>query len=202
MRKAILWLAAVAILTLVAPAMAKFDAGLINVSFGNKDVVPVGKYVLGEEHDKWNTMDGATGEKAPLDNAKGDKSDATVTWSAAGVYDADDAGFVGTPFEKLLRKYLYSNEAQKVTINGLTPGAKYDLVAYSASNQGDRKTKFTIGGESKTTTYAIDNKELADGVNYAKFTATADADGNLILTYEGVDGAEGNLNGFQIAPAK
>ena len=148
-------------------------------------------------------MDGATGEKAELDNAKGDKSEATVTWSAAGVYDAEnDAGFLGTPFEKLLRKYLYSNEAQKVTITGLTPGAKYDLVAYSASNMSDRKTKFTVGGESKTTTYSTENKELADGVNYAKFTATADADGTVILTYEGVDGAEGNLNGFQIAPAK
>ena len=76
------------------------------------------------------------------------------------------------------------------------------MVLYSASNTNDRKTKFTIGAESKTTTYSMDKKELTEDVNYAKFTATADADGNLVITYEGVDGGEGNLNGFQIEPAK
>ena len=53
--------------------------------------------------------------------------------------------------------------------------------------------------DSKTTVYAMDNKELTADVNYARFTVTADADGNLEFTFEGVDG-EGNLNAIQLTP--
>ena len=185
---------------LTSVAHAKFDAGLLDISFGNKDIVPVGKYVLGADGDKWNTPDGGSGEKLELTDAKGAKSDATLTFASGGTWDAEDAGFVGTPFEKLLRKYLHTNDAQKVTLAGLTPNAKYTVVLFSASNANDRKTKFTIGGETQTTTYSTDKKELAEGTNYAKFAAVADADGNLTITYEGVDGGEGNLNGLQIEP--
>jgi len=198
-------LAAATILSLsglASIAHAKFDAGLLDISFGNKDIVPDGKYVLGADGDKWNTPEGDNGDSVALTDAKGEKSDATVTYAAAGTYDAPDAGFVGTPFEKLLRKYLHTMDAKQVTVAGLTGGAKYTVVLYSASNANDRKTKFTIGTESKTTSYEMDKKELADGVNYASFTATADADGKLTITYEGVDGGEGNLNGIQIEPAK
>jgi hypothetical protein len=198
-------LAAITIFSLTgiaSVAHAKFDAGLLDISFGNKDIVPDGKYVLGADGDKWNTPEGEKGEKVELTDAKGEKTDANVTYAANGTYDAPDAGFVGTPFEKLLRKYLHTNDAKQVTVAGLTGGAKYTVVLYSASNANERKTKFTIGSESKTTTYDMEKKELADGINYATFTATADADGNLVISYEGVDGGEGNLNGLQIEPAK
>jgi hypothetical protein len=204
MRKVLVMLvaAALALLSFAASAQAKFDSGLINLSLGNKDIVPTGKYVAGAEGDKWNAPDGATGDKVELTNAKGDKTDVKVTFDSDGVWDAaDDAGFLGTKFEKLLRHYLYAKETRKVTLSGLTPGAQYDLIVYSASNTDTRKTKFTVAKETKTTTYATDKKELTEGVNYAKFTATADADGNLLLTFEGEGGdTEGNLNGLQITP--
>ena len=204
MRKAMVMLAAAAMVLvgMAGRAQAKFDAGLLNVSFGNKDVVPEGKALAGAAADKWNAEDGASGDKVELTDAKGGKTDAKVTFESDGVWDApDDAGFLGTPYEKLLRHYIYAKEVRKVTLSGLTPGAEYDLIVYSASNTDGRKTKFTVGKESKTTTYAIDKKELAEGVNYAKFTATADTDGNVVISFEGVgDDSEGNLNGLQIGP--
>jgi len=191
---------------LVSTVNAKFDAGLINVSFGSKDIVPEGKAATGADKDKWNCPDGASGDNVELTDAKGDKSDVKVSYAAAGAYDAPDAGFIGTAWEKLLRKYLYSNEAKTVTLTGLTPGAHYDLYLYSASNADNRQTKFTVGTDMKITVYKTDNKELMDTVNYAKFTATADADGKVTITYEGLaanegEVGEGNLNGLQITPA-
>lgn len=192
---------------IIAPAQAKFDVGLINVSFGSKDIVPEGKAATGADADKWNCPDGATGENVDLTDAKGEKSDVKVTYAAGGVWDAPDAGFIGTAWEKLLRKYLYTGEARTVTLSGLTPNAHYDLYLYSASNADNRQTKFTVGTDTKITVYKTENKELAETVNFAKFSATADADGKVTITYEGVganDGepGEGNLNGLQIAPAK
>jgi hypothetical protein len=190
----------VALLVLsTAAAQAKFDAGLVNVSFGNKDSVPSGKAVVGADNDKWNAMDGASGSKVALTDAKGEKTDVTVTYEAAGIWDANDAGFAGTPWANLLTHYLHSVEASKVTLAGLTPKATYDLVVYSASNSDGRKTKFTVDKDSKTTVYATEKKELTADVNYARFTATADADGNVVITFEGVDG-EGNLNAIQLTP--
>ena len=203
MRKNLLMLFAGSLVMMVAAtqAQAKLDGGLIDVSFGNKENVPSGKAVLGADADKWNAMDGANGDKVALTNAKGDATDVKVTFASEATWDSDEAGFIGTPFEKLLRHYLYTKDAKKVTLSGLTPNAAYDLIVYSASNAEDRKTKFTVGKDSKTTTYAKDKKELADGVNYAKFTATADADGSVTITYEGAgDDGEGNFNGLQISP--
>ena len=191
----------VAVLVLIAAiAQAGFDAGLVNVSFGNKDSVPSGKAVVGADNDKWNPMEEASGSKVPLTNAKGEKTDVTVTYAAAGTWDANDAGFADTKYAKLLSHYLYSKDPSKVTLSGLTPKATYDLVVYSASNSDGRKTKFTVGKESKTTAYALDNKELAEGVNYARLTATADAAGNVELTFEAGDDGEGNLNAIQLTP--
>jgi len=191
---------AVILLGFSGNAQAKLDSGMVNVSLGNKDLVPVGKAAVGTADDKWNGLDGASGDKVALTDAKGDKTDVTITYTGDGVYDAADAGFVGTPWENLLRHYLYTKAPVKITLSGLTPKTDYVLVVYSASNTDGRKTKFTVAKDVKTTTYSTDKKELADGVNYAKFTATADADGNVTITVEGVDDGEGNLNGLQISP--
>jgi hypothetical protein len=194
----------VAVLVLAVPAWAKLDEGLVNISWGNKDVVPEGKAVLGGgDSDKWNGMDGNTGDKVALNDAKGEKSDVQVTYNGAGTYDADkEGGFVGTKFENLLRHYLHTMETGTITLTGLTPGAKYDLVVYSASDADGRKTKFTVGKDTATVKYDKDKKDLAEGSNYAKFVVAADDSGKVEFTFEGVDGGEGNLNGLQIQPAK
>jgi hypothetical protein len=194
----------VAILVLVAPAWAKFDEGLLNISWGNKDVVPEGKAVLGvADSDKWNAMDGNTGEKIALNDSKGDKADVLVTYNAAGTYDADkDGGFVGTKWENLLRHYLHTVNASSITLTGLTPNAQYELVVYSASDADGRKTKFTVGKDTATVKYDKDKKDFAEGYNYARFVVSADDAGNVEFTFEGLDGGEGNLNGLQIAPMR
>ena len=190
-------------LSFLAPAaFAKFDAGLINISWGNKEVVPDGKAVLGADGDKWNGVDGNHEEKIELVDAKGAKSEVQVSYNGTGTYDADkEGGFVGTKFENLLRHYLHSVEASTVTLTGLTPGAKYDLVVFSASDADGRKTKFTVGKDTATVKYDKDKKDLAESDNYAKFVATADDTGKIEFTFEGVEGGEGNLNGLQLAPA-
>ncbi len=184
-------------------AWAKWDEGLVDISWGNKDVVPEGKAVVGNaDSDKWNAMDGNTGDKIVLNDAKGDKTDVQVTYNAAGTYDADkDGGFVGTKFENLMRHYLHTQEVSTITLTGLTPGAKYDLVVYSASDADGRKTKFTAGKDTATVKYDKDKKDFAEGYNYAKFTVAADDSGKVEFTFEGVDGGEGNLNGLQLQPA-
>jgi hypothetical protein len=191
-----------AVLVLVAPAVAKFDEGLINISWGNAELQPTGKAVLGADDDKWNALEGEKGDKDALKNQKGDKSEVTVTFAAGGTYDAaTDGGFVGTKWENLLRKYLHTREASTVKLDGLTPGKKYEVVVFSASDNDGRKTKFTFGKDTATTTYKKDTKDLEEGNNYAKFTVTADDTGKIEFTFEGVDDGEGNLNGLQIAPA-
>ena len=116
-----------ALLVLVAPAMAKFDEGLINISWGNAELQPTGKAVLGADTDKWNALEGEKGDKDTLANQKGEKTEVTATFAAAGTYDAaTDGGFVGTKWENLLRKYLHTREVSKVTLAGLTPGAALD----------------------------------------------------------------------------
>ncbi len=189
----------VSISAMVSLAQAGFDAGLVNVSFGNKGAAYEGKAVAGADGDKWNAPDGDRGEKIKLVDAKEKVTDVTLTFAATGTWDAEDAGFVGTNWEKLLRHYIFANEPQSIALSGLTPGAKYDVIVYSASNTDGRKTKISIGDDAKTTTYSMEKKELADGVNYAKLTASADADGTLTVKFEGVDG-EGNVNGLQIMP--
>jgi len=107
----------------------------------------------------------------------------------------------------MLKDYLFTHEARKVTLAGLTPNAKYDVYLYCASNPGGdgRKTKFTIGDQTKTGTFDNSKKDLTEDVDYVHLTGTADKDGNLVITYQGAndgDGPEGNLCGLQVTPAK
>jgi hypothetical protein len=196
--------AVLAFLSLTLPALAKFDAGLINVALGGrpgKEGAPSGKAVLGADRDKWNVVDGAQGDHVQINDSSDELTDVTITYSSDGVFDAGaGGGLVGTPWEKLMRRYLHSRFARKIVVSGLTRGGTYDLVVFSASNADGRRTRFSVGKESQTTTFRADKQELASGVNYARFTATADADGNVTITYEAPDGyGEGNINGLQIA---
>jgi hypothetical protein len=180
---------------------------LINVGFGNKDVVQSGKAVVGAAGDHWNAPDGGKGEKLELTDVKGGKTGVRLTFEADHTYDAKtDTPFAHGPFENLMRHYLVALPRGKVTLDGLKPGAEYGLYLYSAADPGGngRATRFTIGDKSRVTTFSSDEKELVEGVNYAAFTVTADRDGKLEIAYAGDNGdrPEGNLNGMQVAPVK
>ena len=162
--------------------------------------------MVGSEGDKWNAPEGHQGQAIVLSDVKGTKTDVRLTFDADRTYDAihNHSPFIGGPYENLLRHYLVAFEEHKVALQGLTPGARYSLYLYSASNPGgnNRVTKFTIGAQTRSTTFSTEEKAFTPGVNCARFAVTADQDGKLVLIYSGDEGREGNLNGLQIMPAK
>lgn len=181
--------------------------GLINVGFGNKDAVQSGKAAVGEAGDRWNAPDGSRGEKLDLTDAKGGKTGVTITFDADRTFDArNDSPFAGGPWENLMRHYLVAVEPHKVILEGMKPGGAYCLYLYSASDPGGRgrATRFSVGGQNRTTVFDVQEKELIEGINYASFTVSADRDGKLEILYAGDNGdrPEGNLNGLQVAPVK
>ena len=194
-----------AILASVGAVQAGFDEGMINVSFGGKDATPVGKAVVGSEGDQWNAPEGREGRAIALSDVKGASTDVRLTFDADRTYDAvHDSPFLGGPNENLLRHYLVAVQERQLALEGLTPGTRYSLYLYSASNPGgdNRVTKFTVGAQTKLTTFSMEKKEFTPGVNYTRFTVAAGSDGKVSLTYSGGEGPEGNLNGLQILPAK
>ena len=162
--------------------------------------------MAGAEGDAWNSLQGDRGEKLALADVKGGATSVTITFDADRTYDAHDSSpFSGGPWENLLRSYLVATQAHKVVLEGLKPDTEYSLYLYAAANGGGegRATKFTAGQQSKTTTFTAEQKELAEGVNFAHLVVTADQAGRVEIGY-GADngGSEGNLNALQIAPVK
>ena len=182
---------------------AGFDGGMINVSFGGKDSTPVGKAVVGNEGDQWNAPDGHEGSHLALSDVKGAGTDVRLSFDADRTYDAaNNSPFHGGPFKNLMRHYLVATQSRQVTLEGLTPGTRYSLYLYSASDRGgDRRvTRLTVGTQTKSTAFSMEKKEFVPGVNYTRLVVTADSDGKVLLAYGGDEGPEGNLNGLQILP--
>lgn len=194
--------AVIAILCAAAPAWANFSTGLISVCLGGGRAAKFeGKGVLGEDKNKWNMLAGGQGVKVGVVDVNEDLTDVSLTFTSDGAFSAADGGFSDTKFDPLFRSYLHARNNGRVTILGLTPNAEYDLVVYSGSNTNGRRTTFTVGKESKTTTYKAEVRDLTEGVNYARFVITADAQGTATVYYGSAGrGDEGNINGLQISP--
>lgn len=88
-------------------------------------------------------------------------------------------------------------------LSGLVPSGSYDLYFYG---QGDKftgnvfrgqNTLFTLGGESKQTSWdgvSGGNGLMVEGVEYVRFTAVADQDGEIAFTWANVvAGPGGNV---------
>jgi hypothetical protein len=104
--------------------------------------------------------------------------------------------------------FLSSGNSQLVhqesgLLSGLVPSASYDLYFYG---QGDKftgnvfrgqNTLFTLGGESKQTSWdgvSGGNGLMVEGVEYVRFTAVADQDGEIAFTWANVvAGPGGNV---------
>jgi hypothetical protein len=185
---------------------------LVNVDF-NQNGGPAGTYtgaaVLGSPGDTWNAVGGSgPGDKTPrnglsLETSSGAASGVTLSFSGqTGFYDATGGGavFQGTPYQALMDDYVYSFFSQTATVSfsGLTPGGSYRLILYSSSNSPGRDTVFTVDGSSETVADPSGSTTFQYGLNYADFTATADASGNLSFTLRGGQQAEGDLNGIQL----
>jgi hypothetical protein len=184
-------------------------ADSINVDF-NEDRGRSGTYagaaVLGQAGDIWNAVGGIVVDQTPhnglsLVTSSGAASGVTLSFSGqAGFEDrVADAVFKGTPYAALMDDYAFTlfNPAT-VSFSGLTPDGTYRLILYSSSNRPGRDTVFTVDGSSETVADPSGSTTLQNGLNYADFTATADASGNLSFTFTGGQQPEGDLNGIQL----
>jgi len=193
------------------------QAQLINVDFNNDsagaahggpDPGPTmsGPALLGAAGDQWNGIDSTSGTNVALIAADGSATTVTLSFSSGGGYDVYSFGgstpFLGTPYDALMQDYLYNGGVtQSVTLSGLETNAIYNLVVYNAADSVavGRETLFTVNGNTQASTWDGSSSTLIAGVDYVKFpTAISDASGNLLITYSGIDSAEGDIDGFQI----
>jgi hypothetical protein len=184
-------------------------ADSINVDFnrnGGTSGTYTGAAVLGQAGDTWNAVGGSgQGDTTPrnglsLVTSSGAASGVTLSFSGQqGFFDASDAVFHGTPFQALMDDYVFSffSQTATATFSGLTPGGSYRLILYSSSNQAGRPTVFTVDGSSETVADPSGSTTFQNGLNYADFTAMADASGSLSFTFRGGN-VEGDLNGIQL----
>ncbi len=195
------------------------QAQLIDVDFNTNSSPPSaggpaigptmsGAAVLGAAGDQWNGIDVSSGTGIPLFYVNGSNSPVTMTFTSGGGYDANSNGgstpFAGTPYDALMEDYLFSGGvAQTVTLSGLRPNSRYDLVLYNAAdvNGVGRTTYFTVNSNLQSSTWNGSSKTLIAGIDYFEFTAAmSDSSGNLVINWSGNSSAEGDLDGFQIQP--
>ena len=211
-----------ALLVLLAAALSlqlagRAQAQLINVDF-NTNSAPLSAggprvgptmsdaAVLGAAGDHWNGIEVTSGTGIPLLYANGSNSPVTLTFTSGGGYDANSYSgstpFASTPLNGLMEDYLFNGGVtQTVTLSGLTPNSRYDLVLYNAgdAHAAGRMTSFTVNSNLQSSTWNGSSNTLIAGVDYVEYpSALSDHSGNLAVTWSGSDTAEGDLNGFQI----
>jgi PEP-CTERM motif len=204
----------VATLALLLGGAAPVQAGpLINVDF-NTTFSPTysGAGVLGAAGDFWNgtTASGppVNVTNVPLLNSAGAATSVQLSYSSPdSLFDVgSDSIFQGTQYEALLRDYLFADNsntgrgAGTVLFTGLTPGDTYRLILYSVANVASRTTVFTVGGATQDVVPTL-SPILTLGVNFADFTTTADALGQLSITLTAGSSTsfqEADLNGIQL----
>ncbi len=199
----------------VASAASSAQALLVNIDFNTSNSpTQSGMALLGSAGDTWNGFAGASGSNRPLVDSNGLSSGLTVSFSADGVYNEICSGspggssYCGTPYESLLRDYLYVDIGRvgTVTLSGLMAGASYDLVLYSAPNRlRARNTTFTANGVTEVSSFDGLSDTLIDGVSYVDMRVVADTNGRIAITFAEAGrppgsgaGREGNLNGLQL----
>jgi uncharacterized delta-60 repeat protein len=185
-----------------------FNTNSAHVSGGGPAIGPTmsGAAVLGGADDHWNGIDVTSGTGIPLIYANGSNSPVTMTFTSGGGYDANSYGgstpFASTPMDAMMEDYLYNGGvAQTVTLSGLAPYAKYDLVLYSAADAygAGRTTYFMVNSNQQSSTWNGSSGALVAGVDYVEFSsAVSDHSGNLAITWSGNGSQEADLNGFQI----
>jgi hypothetical protein len=102
----------------------------------------------------------------------------------------------------LLNSYLVSGEGASVTIEGLVPGAAYDLYLFGNNSHAGAGAKFAVNGGAPQNTQGTQGAVFSKGIDYVEFKgATADKEGRLKITLDAVDPGKfpaGIFNGFQL----
>ncbi len=120
----------------------------------------------------------------------------------------------------LMRDYLRINSGNTTTVrtesgtfSGLTAGGFYDLYFYGQGQYFDdpeqgtafrgQNTRFTVGSESKATGWdgiSGGNGILTENVEYVKFTAQADSNGQISFSWSNVIGSINGPDPDNISP--
>lgn len=209
---------------LLAATIAAFPftlhAKLINVNFtqnssagqGGPSPGPTmsGAAILGSAGDQWNGINGSSGSGISLINSDGTATPVKMMFGSGGGYNVFNYGgstpFAGGPEAALMETYLYNGGVpQTITLSGLAPNTAYNVVLYNAANisAAGRTTYFTVNTNTLSSTWNGTSSTFIPGVDYVYFPeAWPDASGTLAITYTGNGSAEGDLNGFQIQPAR
>lgn len=161
----------------------------------------------------WNNVVGAVGTLAVnnLVSSTGITTDWDISISgflnskkSASEQEVMDTGTGGGPYTRLMKDYLQLDSGANTTvvtasglISGLTGGGIYDLYFYGqgsdmigtdASSSGENSL-FTVNSVSRQTGWdGIDggDRKVEEGIEYVKFTAVADASGNISFTWSNV----------------
>jgi len=167
-----LYVAAASIVGSLQAQLYNFD-----ITVGSLDSYGPGAGVYGTSGSVWNTLGRSTSPTAlALVNDSGGSSPVTVTYVRNDGYGSGNTGTFGN------LGYSHTRSGA-VTLNGLTPGALYDLVIYNATSIGVLATSnpsFTVGASTKTATGGSDWSSLTAGVNYVEFTGVAASGGGSL----------------------
>lgn len=198
---------------LLAGLTALAQAALVNVDFNaNSGLTQSGAGVFGSAGDTWNGIGGNIGTSLALVASDNTASGVTLSFSTSGSYaDSCPSGstYCGTPFESLMREYLYARQGTvgTVTLSGLLANATYELVLYGVPNTNRRRiTEFTANGVTEKTSFNGTDNAMTEDVSYVDLFVDADADGKIAITFQqaglnpgGISTSlEGNFNGLQI----
>ena len=208
-------LAAVALALAALVTSAGAQAALVNVDFNAGTAGPTysGAAVVGSAGDVWNGISagtigsGTSGNNLALIDAGGANSGITLSFTqTSGAFNTGDTCLMSAASTAaLMCDYLYVSSAAPavtVTFAGLTPGSLFDLILYSMANDSGRVTDFTLDSTTQSVTAAAGNN-LVQGTNYARFSGTVGAGGELAFATaagqrQDTSFFEGNLNGIQL----
>ncbi|MDD5708039.1 MAG: hypothetical protein PHR35_19140 [Kiritimatiellae bacterium] len=172
----------------------------LNINFTGSGGTYTGQGALTDpDNNTWNNVSGASATYSCLV-----WSDGTPAGGVSVVTSNAQGYSFGTSGISLFTGYISKQGTSpgSITINGLTPGANYDLYLYSGGNATAWATVFTVGGTSSsalsttnTSTFVNAATDPING-NYVKFLKQTAVDGSLTInvqgpsTYWAVDGLQ------------
>ncbi len=209
--------------SLYAPGAQAAFSGLLNIDFGETsptfNAIPSitysGAALIGSAGDVWNgpqTLFAFSGHQSAsgiaLLDSTGAATAVTLGYDVTGGYNsgAGTSPFDATTLAPLMRDYLYDRTDTaapgSVTLSGLTANGAYDLYLYSAAD-GPKETLFTVNGVNKVaSTLGSNPSTLTEGVNYVKYSGSADASGDLTIIFSANGTSfDGVFSGLQLAAA-
>jgi hypothetical protein len=156
----------------------------------------------------YDAVDGAVASYMNLVDSQNNPTPVDISFNAGGAFaTSSNAGNftnnIADNAKGLMRDYLisFTSGPNTVNISGLAPNEPFVLYAYGEgdnNNPNDRQTRFDANGVVASTA-GFQNGNLHQGSDYVVISgATADASGNITITYSPNGNGEGPFNGLQL----